>query len=428
MSDLIFTIDLDNEGRSYHATIAHKVIMNFAQGKLLIQRSMRRASLHYFNKAMILANRISLPEYQYLLAYEYYKMYSIVNFDKKKAEFYHKMMNEQKAIMDAELQVKQYEGELVGIISQNVDLSVLRKKSKRYGELCLSIINKYFSYQMYISAFQVIVFYYNVHNELDKVVEMIEDAKRRLSSMKLLNPGAEYIINDSYIKGLITSHNFEEAEEAIKTLTVGVSNGPRSFTRSRLLFSVLVRLKKYEEASKVTRQALSKKEIKVYRRSHELFLIKKGYIHLLVELGVFESESKEFSKITPYKLNKLINQISILSKDKTGINASLRILEMSFFIVRKSTDNLIDRIDSVRQYAYKYLRKDDNLRFRIFFRFLIKCQEQRFNVQAIKRHTRDLRVKLNENPQLLLDSVVDVEIIPLEDLWDYLIEYIENNY
>lgn len=61
------------------------------------------------------------------------------------------------------------------------------------------------------------------------------------------------------------------------------------------------------------------------------------------------------------------------------------------------------------------------MRFRIFFRFLIKCQEQRFKVQAINRHTSDLRHKLKQNPQLLLDSVLDVEIISLEDLWEYLL-------
>jgi hypothetical protein len=429
LSYLIFTLDLGYENRNYFATSLHKVVMSYAQGKLLMQRNLWQAGIFYFNKAMNIANRISFPEYEYLLAYEYYKIFSTLQYNKKKKEYYFEMMEHQQKIMDAELQVKQYESELVGMISKKFDLKDLQKLAKGISENCQDLIQNYFSYKLYIVAYQIIVFDFNINRKLSEILNLSKEAKYLLNSKKLLNPGAEYIIDTSYINALITGGKFEEVVDLFNTLQTGITkDSHRYFTRENKRFTVLIRLNRYEDCIFLIDEILSSRSLSVYKRYHELWLVKKGFLHLLVEMGVIETDTPKYSKITKYKLNKLLNQISIFSKDKAGINASLKILEMCFFITRKDEGSLIDRIDSIRQYAYKYLRNDENLRFKIFIRFLIICQEQNFNIKAIKRHTSSLHQRLIDNPQILYDSVVEAEIVPLENLWEYVLTFIENNY
>ena len=97
-------------------------------------------------------------------------------------------------------------------------------------------------------------------------------------------------------------------------------------------------------------------------------------------------------------------------------------------MARKNDSAIIDRIDSVKQYAYKYLRKDDSLRSKLMIRLLIIAHEQNYNLKAIQRHASDTYKKLLDNPMVLNEGIKEAEIIPYEWLWNYLLDFIETNY
>lgn len=426
---LVFTIDVENEGRNEHGKNANNIILYYSQGKLLLQRAMRPVAMFYFNKALNIAKKSAITEYEYLVAFEFYKYYSIVDFNKKKKEEYHHLLMQKQELMNLELEFKSYESDLVGMVSKNVNKTVLIESAAKYASYCLTRRATNFSYLSYVTSFQIIVFYYNLIKNYQEIYAECERARIQFSNHGFLNIGSTYLIDKTFLNALISSNDFLAANEFISTHKTSIIPGTHNYyTRLSRQFLVLVRLKNFHEASALIEEVFDNKTLILYKRYHELWLIKKAYVHLLVELNVITNPTKEFESITKYKLNKLLNQISIYAKDKTGQNAGLKILEMCFYIVRKSEDKLIDRIESIRQYAYKYLRNDEHLRLKIFFRFIITCYDKRYNVIAIKRHTQDIHKRLLANPQELTDSVVDAEIIPFESLWDNILEYIANNY
>lgn len=429
LSQLLFSIDLEFENRNKNAQNGHNVVLYYSQGKMLLQRSMRPAAMYYLRKAMNLAKKTSLTEYEYLVNYEFYKYYSTVDYNKKKKEHFFEQLSHSKELMFAELEVKGYESDLVALVSKNVDRKILIEKAKYFNYKSDLLTKQLFSYSLNMTAFQIQVFYYNLVKDYERIFKEVEKYRALLIEHNVLYEGSAYLINTAHLNALISSCRFEESKAFIEENKEFYKKGSHSyFSRMNQYFKVLMRLKKYETVMQLTDEIFSQKSIDLFSRFNELWLIKKGYMHLIMEFGLVSNSDTSFGVISNYKLNKLLNQISIYSKDKTGQNAGLRILEMCFFIVRKSEGQLIDKIESVRQYAYRYLRNDDDLRFKIFFRFLISCYEQNYNVTAIRRHTEDLFQKLLLNPQELTDSIVEAEVIPFEDLWIYLLDFIESNY
>lgn len=429
LSYLLFSIDLVEEKGTDYAKSVQTVVLCYSQGKLLMQRRLTHVGMYYIKKAANLSKNIFYSEYDYLLNLELYKYYSSINLDLKKSKFYLTALNKSKLVLDAELKIKQYESELLDAISKNLDINKLKKKASNFCSETLDILGKHFSYALVMNSFQIVIFKYNLFYEFDKIYSFCIEIKDLLTKNKLSVVNAEFLIDKVLINSYISNHEFIKAYEYIEKTDFNLKPGTHNyFSRMNQYFQVLIRCNKYDQLLMLTLEVFKYKTLQVYTRFYELWLIKRGYLHLFVELGGIDNPLEEFQSITKYKLNKLLNQISIYSKDKSGQNAALRILEMCFYIVRKEEDKLIDRVESVQQYAYKYLRKDENLRFRIFIRMLIQCYKRNYNIKAIKRHTNDLKLKLIQNPQLFIDSVAESEIIPLELLWEKLLEFIENNY
>ncbi|MEO6131818.1 MAG: hypothetical protein ABIQ02_08210, partial [Saprospiraceae bacterium] len=84
---------------------------------------------------------------------------------------------------------------------------------------------------------------------------------------------------------------------------------------------------------------------------------------------------------------------------------------------RKNHDAIIDRADSLKQYAYKYLRKDDSFRSNCMIKMVIQMTKAGFNPIRTERYTRDLLKQLEAVKLAGSGENIETEIIPYEVLW-----------
>ncbi len=147
-----------------------------------------------------------------------------------------------------------------------------------------------------------------------------------------------------------------------------------------------------------------------------------GYIHLIVDSGL-AGDPKELHKSLPeFKLGKFLNTTPVFSKDKRGINVSILLMHIAFLLQRKDYNAIIDRIDSLNQYAYRYLRKDDSFRSNCMIKMVIQMTKADFNPIRTERYTADLRKQLGSVTLAGSGENIEVEIIPFEVLWDIMVK------
>ena len=123
-----------------------------------------------------------------------------------------------------------------------------------------------------------------------------------------------------------------------------------------------------------------------------------------------------------FRLYKFLNEVPIYSKDKHGINTSILIVQLLFFIKRREFDKVVDKLDSLKQYLYKYLRRPENIRANLFTRILLKLPKVNYNPIRLARHSEKHINELNKTKYVVTEQLSENEIIPYENLLKILFD------
>lgn len=154
----------------------------------------------------------------------------------------------------------------------------------------------------------------------------------------------------------------------------------------------------------------------------EIFNVPLGYLHLLVESGLAGNTKELQKKIPEFKLGKFLNTTPVFSKDKRGINVSILLMHIAFLLQRKDYNAIIDRTDSLNQYAYRYLRRDDSFRSNCMIKMVIQMTKADFHPVRTERYTADLRRQLSTVNLAGSGENIEIEIIPFEVLWEIMVK------
>ncbi|MBP7307470.1 MAG: hypothetical protein KA807_19145 [Prolixibacteraceae bacterium] len=179
----------------------------------------------------------------------------------------------------------------------------------------------------------------------------------------------------------------------------------------------------YKNAVELIAQMLENPRFpKVQENFKEIFYTTLGYINLIVDSGLAGDPKDLHKKLPEFKLGKFLNTTPVFSKDKRGINVSILLMHIAFLLQRKDYNAIIDRIDSLNQYAYRYLRKDDSFRSNCMIKMVIQMTKADFNPIRTERYTADLRKQLGHVTLAGSGENIEVEIIPFEVLWDIMVK------
>lgn len=208
---------------------------------------------------------------------------------------------------------------------------------------------------------------------------------------------------------LIQEKAFDKAADNIhkaKSLTQRGSNNYYRF----LYYEILSQLHQghYQQAHDLYIPAAGKLADKPIA---EQFLLLKGYFAFLQRNGTIQSNSR-------FQLYKFLNEVPLFSKDKSGHNVNILILQILYYL-GKDHSRIIDKIDAIEVYRLRYLYG----RSSIFLKMLWKMIHYKFNPIAITNRTSQDVKKLNAVP-LNIDS----EVIPYEQLWEIVMAHLRRGH
>ncbi len=147
------------------------------------------------------------------------------------------------------------------------------------------------------------------------------------------------------------------------------------------------------------------------------FYVLQAYAHFLYKIGKISgvTNAKEF------RVYKFLNEVPEYSRDKQGVNIPIILVQILFFLADQNHHLIIDRIDSLKLYAYRYLKKDENFRSQCFIRMLGEMVRAGFKRQGTLFRTKTLMDKLKSVPIDTYPATAENEIIPYEDLWEMVL-------
>jgi hypothetical protein len=423
MQAIIFQINTNNFA-DLRSNIHLQVSMQSLIGKSLRIRKLEWIAAELLEKSLPKAIKYSITEDVLSQTRQLASYYSTQN-NKYKSKKYFDLQTRYLYIYEWELKAENYYLDLRNTRAQslaNASELAKNKSLQYYSEL--EKIKDIHTFRFRFNRYRIFAFYFEITKNYNALLSLTEQTLKEFSSKEF---SSETNINNIQVRNLWA---LIQAGRLDDTITIGVKalnqvipGEPNWYRINYYIIKAQLYSKKYNNATELLIKIINNPKFsKINEYYHEIFFTTLGYLHLLSDSIVF-GNNQEFRKVLPeFKLGKFLNAIPVFSKDKRGINVSILLMHIGFLLQRKDYNAIIDRTDSLNQYAYRYLRNDDSFRSNCMIKMVIQMTKADFNPVRTERYTADLRRQLSTVNLAGSGENIEIEIIPFEVLWDIMVK------
>jgi tetratricopeptide (TPR) repeat protein len=278
-------------------------------------------------------------------------------------------------------------------------------------------------------AYTVIVLRYQIENNYTKTLELSIEAIKALK-----NKGK--MAQKNYILGFlikaISCHiqlkQYDSAETAIEEcLSLSEKGSYNWYLVKDYQLLLSFHSGQYEKAIELF---LSVRNMTDFERlpDHykEQWAVHEAYFHYLIAIKKVSPSLKVLEQMGKFRLNKFLNDVPVYAKDKRGNNISLLIIQLMFLIQQKKHEEFSDRLPALEMYSHRYLRKDETFRSNCFIHMMMQVPKGYFNRKNVSRKAEKYVEKLKEVPLEVANQSGELEFIPYETLWGFVISTLKN--
>ncbi len=347
--------------------------------------------------------------------------------DLKEAKKYYDSSQHGLKLISQEIKVEWYYTDLIGYYTKkNRNEKALKEKAKAYiDELSLIEENeRTISFYRYYYVIGILNFELN-----HKYFELCEFLKKILEKFEIEYPhdfGQILLLKIYYSNYLLRIRDYEKA-------FVIISDGellsrPKTvswFRFKELKVLLLLRQKKSKEAIELYNRSTSSRSFKnlradVIARNNLLINYIEVY-NLLINLDL-----KFNTRVGKLKFGKFLNSVPEYNKDKAGMNVSIIILQLVYYILVNASAKIEERTEAIDKYMRRYMRTDPLFRSFTFMKMLLEVGKQNFHPVAVERHTQALLVKLRSVPFEKSTHPSEMELIEYEIFWEAIMLHLKN--
>lgn len=136
--------------------------------------------------------------------------------------------------------------------------------------------------------------------------------------------------------------------------------------------------------------------------------------------------SESLNKVKPkLRLGKLLNELQEYAKDKSGQNLSIRILHAMILLVSKRYDEFEESLPPLQAYIQRYIRKYPELaRSGMLVKMLSHIPAVGYDAERAAWRARTQLEKMTVPPETLPLKITEMEVIPYEKMWQFVVEFL----
>ncbi len=131
--------------------------------------------------------------------------------------------------------------------------------------------------------------------------------------------------------------------------------------------------------------------------------------------------STNFKTKSRFNIYKFVNEVPIYTRDKTGYNIAIFIVQVLIFLEAKNFDAIIILAEALRVYRSRYLKDTKHFRSNCFIKMLLIMEKESFDFSKTNNKTTNLftKLKMQSVDQM---NISEIEVIPYEILWEQIIK------
>lgn len=345
----------------------------------------------------------------------------------KKADEYAKIAQDCVRIRLAEVEIEQLYAQFMSkfVKKKSVSPKTLDEFVSKIQYYNQYHINKIPSYKFYLR-------FYLIHLNIAMVYE--DDS----SLLKYARAGYKYFCDQNYdhnlAKSIFINHmssaylrmnQMQDARDCIQeSIQYSEEGRPNWFKTLYHLMQIEIANRDYQIAYQYYQEMIANRnfEDQVSDR-REVYRLYGTYLEFLCLINVVNGENKP----TQHQINRITRHKPEFARDQKGMKIPIIIGQLLFHIHDKNYDAIIDKIDSLKDYCSRHLvRKSPYYRSHCFIKMLLLIPVNLFNPVAVKRKGEVFLNRLKLVPHTITEKQsLEIEIIPYEDLWEFVLKYLE---
>jgi tetratricopeptide (TPR) repeat protein len=341
--------------------------------------------------------------------------------DSEKFKYYNEIFHRYKELLDQEETIQEgYIDLIINYVNNRSPKSNQHEQAKKVADAVREACNKRDSYQAQLYFFLIELM---VQTTVYNYEEALQICEKAITYFKTKSYNADVPLQIFYYQQLvcyIQLGHFEEGQKVTQTSLALASDGSFNWFKYHELYLLLaIQTERYEEAAGIFKKVLSHRRFSFLPENfQEIWSIYQAYLYYLMAAGKISDPSIFHN----FKLSRFLNEVLIYSKDKSGLNASVLMVQLLILIVDGRYEDATQRFESVQQYCYRYLKTEYTQRSYLFMKMLLKTIQFSFKKQVVRSKTQKLLVQMEQVPFEVANQAMEIEIIPYETLWKMLLD------
>ena len=314
---------------------------------------------------------------------------------------------------------------IINFATSNKKTEELIELARDHFEKTKSLLVDNDSYKLNYQYFYLGGIYYQVIYDFQSLIRLCDEVEAYFEQNdQFVQP---MVLSQFYLMKMSAMLNLKKHDEGITTIkrsldyfSVGSNNWMLAM---ETYFLLLMQSGKYEQAASIFLEVVNHsrfKTIQEYKR--EKWRILYAYLHYIFEVEDLDKGLLQNKYIHGFNVEQFLSNTPIASKDKTGLNVAILVLQIQYHFKEHQTSKIFDKTDALSMYAYRYLNKKENSRAYMYIRLLLAAEKDGFVYNKVVTKTSKLFQKLKSE----LDSYsAEWEILPYEVLWEQALTFMK---
>lgn len=415
----LFFIDINDPSYSDYKKAYLSCYKNLSILKILLANSARNSFEKTAKQTVVQAIKYDFTDIIIICCRHLCSHYSL-RADSKKFTEYSDLLNKYLEIFNAEVQAEQLMQEIMLKSAKTSTYSEEHKElANSNSQKVNNLANKYDSYNIKYFSFYLSCLTTQITQDHKKLIETCDAAEQYYEAhpefyqKEILAMFAVFKIS-AYLQLRDYKNGEKSAEKCLQFFTEGTNNWLMFLEN---YFLLAMHTKNYFKAKEIFDKAVNNPKFEYTSQlRQEKWKIFEAYLNYIFVNEKLLEDSEEAD--SPFKLYKFLNEVPTYTKDKTGYNVAILVLQVLWLLEQGNFDGIIDKAESLRMYSQRHLKKDDSLRSYYFMKMLRKMEQHSFDYHKTLAATENLNEKLISGESSL---VSEWEVIPYEYLWEKVI-------
>ncbi|GIV31503.1 MAG: hypothetical protein KatS3mg029_0854 [Saprospiraceae bacterium] len=336
------------------------------------------------------------------------------------------MLEKYMGIQHAEALAERYYCDLaVTLVKSKAAHGNREKQAQRYVEALERVPAEHRSFKFIRRYYDVRFFRYALVHDYPRMLQAVEEALAALLPHQDKLSPSNFIVLRQYLAAC--QLHLGLYEDAAKNLDEALKLLPRYsiswFNNMAYRIQLHFHQERYQEAAQIFFDAYYRPEVqRLPAHYKEWWHIIEAFFHFLIMVGKVKPTLKQESLMRRFKLSRFLNEVVEYSKDKQGANITILALQIMFLLATNRHDEVLDRIEALKAYSSRHLRKNETYRSSCFIYMVSQLPLGHFSKKPVYLRARRYIKKLDAMPLRKARQSSELELIPYEQLWSLIYE------